>query len=107
MRSALVAQAALVMCVLAARPFISEPDTGIEGVLGDTPSGSLPDLKDIIGLPDFQWAARNYLPLENYTYYSNGAAGEWSLRNNLEVFYRYNWRPRQMTDITGLPGTLK
>ncbi|KAL2754201.1 hypothetical protein ACRALDRAFT_1081332 [Sodiomyces alcalophilus JCM 7366] len=92
---------------LAARPFLSEPDTGIDAVLGDTPEGSLPDLDDLVGLPDFEWAARRYLPLANYTYYQNGAAGEWSARNNLEVFYRYLWRARQMTDVTGLPDTLQ
>lgn len=107
MRFSIVGPAALAAGALAARPFLSEPDTGIEDVLGDTPNGTLPDLDDMIGLPDFEWAARNYLPVENYTYYINGAAGEWSSRNNLEVFYRYNWKPRQMTDITGLPKTLK
>lgn len=92
---------------LAARPFLSEPDTSLEEVVGDTPKGSLPDLEDMVGLPDFEWAARNYLPLENYTYYASGAAGEWSLRNNVEAYFRYTWRPRQMTDITGLADTLK
>ncbi|SPO06797.1 probable CYB2 - lactate dehydrogenase cytochrome b2 [Cephalotrichum gorgonifer] len=106
MRFAPIVPATMAMGALAARPFLTSPDTGIDDVLGDTPEGTLPDLADIIGLHDFEWAARRYLPLENYTYYANGAAGEWSLRNNLEVFYRYNWRPRQMTDITGLPNTL-
>lgn len=107
MRSALFTAVTLATGALAARPFQIEPDTGIEDAIGDTPEGTLPDLDDMIGLPDFQWAARKYLPLENYTYYANGAAGEFSMRNNLEVFYRYNWRPRQMTDITGLANTLK
>lgn len=107
MRFSLLGPTALAAGALAARPFLSEPDTAIEDVLGDTPDGTLPDLEQMIGLPDFQWAARKYLPLANYTYYANGAAGEWSVRNNLEAFYRYTWRPRQMTDITGLPNTLK
>lgn len=107
MRFTLLGPASLAVGALAARPFLSEPETGIEDAIGDTPKGTLPDLDDMIGLPDFEWAASNYLPVENYTYYMNGAAGEWSSRNNLEVFYRYNWRPRQMTDITGLPNTLK
>jgi isopentenyl diphosphate isomerase/L-lactate dehydrogenase-like FMN-dependent dehydrogenase len=33
-----------------------------------------------------------------YTYYRNGAAGEWSYRNNLEVFQRYTARPRVLRD---------
>lgn len=92
---------------LAARPFLNEPDTGIVSVLGDTPESSLPALDDLVGLHDFEWVARRYLPLANYTYYHNGAAGEWSARNNLEVFYRYMWRARQMIDITRLPDTLE
>ncbi|KAK6068213.1 hypothetical protein SCUP515_09708 [Seiridium cupressi] len=45
---------------------------------------ALPDLDDMVGLPDFEWAVRNYLPIVNYTYYRDGAGGEWSYRNNLE-----------------------
>ena len=107
MRFSLLGPAALTSVALAARPFLNEPDTAIDDVLGDVAEGTLPDLDDMIGLPDFQWAARKYLPLENYTFYANGAAGEWSMRNNVEAFYRYTWRPRQMTDITGLPNTMK
>lgn len=63
-------------------------------------------LKAMVGLPDFDWAARKYLPIANYTYYRNGAAGEWSYRNNLEVQNRYRLRPRTMVDITNVPNTL-
>ena len=105
MRAALIASLAA-GGALAARPFLNEPDTGIDVVLGDTAEGVLPALDDIVGLHDFEWAARHFLPLRNYTYYQNGAAGEWSMRNNLEVFFRYNWRPRQMIDITALPESL-
>ncbi|KAK4060909.1 hypothetical protein Trihar35433_9834 [Trichoderma harzianum] len=90
----------------AAREFLNEPDTGIDDVLSDLPKGTLPDLSGIIGLPDFDWAARHYLPTKNYTYYRNGAAGEWSYRNNLEVFHRYRLRPRVMVDITKIESTL-
>ncbi|RFU78072.1 fmn-dependent dehydrogenase [Trichoderma arundinaceum] len=79
--------AVLASGALAARQFLNEPDTGIEDILGDLPKGTLPNLSDMIGLPDFDWAARHYLPTKNYTYYRNGAAGEWSYRNNLEVFH--------------------
>ncbi|KAF7562359.1 hypothetical protein G7046_g1767 [Stylonectria norvegica] len=98
--------AALATGAFAARPFLNEPDTGIDEVLGDLPIGQLPELSDMVGLPDFDWAARHYLPVVNYTYYRNGAAGEWSYRNNLEVFQRYRLRPRVMVDITNIESTL-
>lgn len=105
MRSQLLT-AALATGALAARPFLNEPDTGIDEVLGDLPEGTLPELTSMIGLPDFDWAARHYLPLRNYTYYRNGAAGEFSYRNNLEVFHRYRLKPRVMVDITNIENTL-
>ncbi|TDZ28818.1 Hydroxyacid oxidase 1 [Colletotrichum spinosum] len=105
MRAALLASA-LASGAIAARPFLNEPDTGLEGVLPDRKAGALPELDDMIGLPDFDFAARNYLPLQNYTYYRNGAAGEWSYRNNLEVYNRYRLRPRVMVDITNIEQSL-
>lgn len=92
---------------LAARPFLNEPDNGLLDVFGNVSQGSLPDLDAISGLPDFDWAARNYLPLQNYTYYRNAAGGEWSYRNNLEVFQRYNFKPRVLRNVSGLPETLQ
>lgn len=106
MRSQLLAAGALATGAMAARPFLEQPDTGIELVLGDLPTGELPKLDQMIGIPDFEWAAQNYLPVENYTYYRNGAAGEWSYRNNLEVFQRYRFKPRVMVDITNVESTL-
>ncbi|KAK1977021.1 FMN-dependent dehydrogenase [Colletotrichum cereale] len=91
--------------VLAARPFLNEPDTGIREALPDLKPGQLPDLSAMVGLPDFEYAARNYLPIRNYTYYRNGAAGEWSYRNNLEVFQRYRFNPRVMVDVTNVKNT--
>jgi isopentenyl diphosphate isomerase/L-lactate dehydrogenase-like FMN-dependent dehydrogenase len=41
-----------------------------------------------------------------YTYYRNGAAGEWSYRNNLEVFQRFRLRPRVMVDVTNIESSL-
>jgi hypothetical protein len=61
----------------------------------------------MVGLPDFEWAARKYMNTSAYTYYRNGAAGEWSYRNNLEIFSRYRLRPRVMTDITNIESTLR
>ncbi|KAL4976601.1 FMN-dependent dehydrogenase [Aspergillus desertorum] len=96
----------LLPAALATRPFLNEPDTAIEDVLGDTPKGTLPDLDSLFGLPDFEWAARRYLNASSYTYYRNGAAGEWSYRNNLEVYGRFRFRPRVMVDITQIEKTL-
>ena len=47
------------------------------------------------------------MPLRNYTYYRNGAAGEWSYRNNLESFGMYPLRPRMMRDITNVESTFE
>ncbi|KAH6652435.1 FMN-dependent dehydrogenase [Truncatella angustata] len=103
-----IAFLAYIASALGARPFLNEPDTGLLDAIGyDFPVGQLPDLEDMIGLPDFEWAARNYLPIVNYTYYRNGAAGEWSYRNNLEVYQRYRFKPRMMIDITGIKDTFK
>ncbi|RYP08679.1 hypothetical protein DL765_008702 [Monosporascus sp. GIB2] len=92
---------------LAARPWLDEPDTGIDEMFGDVPDGELIPLDGIVGLPDFQYAARKYMPLANYSYYRNGAAGEWSYRRNLESFGMYPLRPRMMRDITKVESTLR
>ncbi|KAH7396484.1 hypothetical protein DE146DRAFT_39447 [Phaeosphaeria sp. MPI-PUGE-AT-0046c] len=92
---------------LAARPFLNEPDTGIDGQLGEFAANkTLPPLKALAGLPDFDWAARGYMNRSDYTYYRNGAAGEWSYRNNLEVFQRFRVRPRVLKDITNIESSL-
>ncbi|KAI2603084.1 FMN-dependent alpha-hydroxy acid dehydrogenase [Hypoxylon fragiforme] len=91
---------------LAARPFLNEPDTGFDDVFGSLPAGELPPLDQLVGLPDFDAAARRHLPIQNYTYYRNGAAAEWSYRNNLEVFNRYSLRPRTMVDIVDIESSL-
>lgn len=92
---------------LAARPFINEPDTGIDDQLAAIVANhSLPALKALAGLPDFDWAARNYMNRSDYTYYRNGASGEWSYRNNLEVYQRFRLRPRVMQDITKIESSL-
>ena len=97
MKASLLSAAALASGAMAARPFLNEPDTALELSLGpDFPVGELPSLDKMIGIPDFDWAARNYLPTPNYTYYRNGAGGEWSYRNNLEIYQQYRFRPRAM-----------
>ncbi|KAL6712135.1 hypothetical protein ACN47E_000012 [Coniothyrium glycines] len=92
---------------LAARPFLEEPDTGIDEQLGDiVANGTLAPLRSLVGLPDFQWSARQHMNTSSYTYYRNGAAGEWSYRNNLEVFSRFRLRPRVLRDITNIEASL-
>ncbi|KAG7137166.1 Hydroxyacid oxidase 2 like protein [Verticillium longisporum] len=60
---------AFASAVLAARPFLNEADNGLLDAFGNLSPGMLPDLSSIAGLPDFDFAARNYLPPRNYTYY--------------------------------------
>lgn len=101
--------AALLTSVLvdAARPFLDEPDTGKLEQYGNlTVDGPLPNITEIIGLPDFDWVARRHLNNTAYTYYRNGAAGEWSYRNNLEAFHRLRFRPRVMVDIDDIESSL-
>lgn len=105
MRSTLLALP-LIGSALAARPFLNEPDTGIDEIFGSLPTGQLVPLEKIVALHDFDYAARKFLIPANYTYYRNGAGGEWSYRNNLEVFQRFSMRPRVMVDITGIEKTL-
>ncbi|KAI1075997.1 FMN-dependent alpha-hydroxy acid dehydrogenase [Whalleya microplaca] len=106
MRSSLLSLSGLVGATLAARPFLNEPDTGFDAYFADLAAGELPPLDKIVGLPDFDAAGRRHLATQNYTYYRNGAAGEWSYRNNLEVFNRYPLRPKTMVDITNIESTL-
>jgi len=94
-------------CVLAATPFLDEPDTGIDEQLGAfVANKTLPPVKSLVGLPDFQWVGRNYMNTTSFAYYRNGAAGEWSYRNNLEIFQRFRLRPRFLADITNVPNTM-
>ncbi|EKG10052.1 FMN-dependent dehydrogenase [Macrophomina phaseolina MS6] len=98
--------ALLAQSALAARPFLNEPDTGISEVLADLQPGQLPNITSIVGLPDFDYVARNYMNLSSYAYYRNGAAGEYSYRNNMEAYQRVRFRPRVMVDITKIEQTL-
>lgn len=88
----------------AARPFLNEPDTGLNSFIPE--SGSQLPLEEIYSLADFDASARNYMSARNYTYYRNGAAGEWSYRNNLEAFSRIRFVPRVLVDITNIESTL-
>lgn len=68
--------------VTAERPFISEPDTGLEIFLDgiDWAQGTQPALKDMRGLSDFDFAARQKLNNSEYSFYRTAAGGEWSER---------------------------
>ncbi|UPK90151.1 hypothetical protein LCI18_001086 [Fusarium solani-melongenae] len=98
--------AALASGTFAARPFLNEPDIGLEEFLGEIEPGTLPNISAITTLHDFDFAARNYLPQSNYSWFRHGAGGEWSYRNNLEAFQRYTFKQRALTDITKVRNSL-
>ena len=88
----------LTAAALAARPFINEEDTGFQQFLGPSfPKGKLPELKDIWSIHDFEYAARNFLNATAYTWIRTGVGGEYSYRNNLEVYSKVGFRPRMLT----------
>ncbi|KAH6699035.1 S-2-hydroxy-acid oxidase [Leptodontidium sp. MPI-SDFR-AT-0119] len=90
-----------------ARLFLNEPDTGIDNALVIPQNGSLPDLSRLLGLPDFDWAARHILNDSTYTQFRYGSGGEWSYRNNLEAFHRLRFRPRVMVNIIDIESSLE
>jgi L-lactate dehydrogenase (cytochrome) len=99
----------LAATTLATEPFLNEPDTGLETFLQQTNNwteGTQPALKDIRGLNDFDFAARQKLSTENYFYYRTGSAGEWSYRNNLDIWQKVKFRPRFLSDTTKVNETL-
>ncbi|KAI1078919.1 S-2-hydroxy-acid oxidase [Whalleya microplaca] len=93
---------------LAVEPFLNEPDTGLETYLYGTnwTEGTQPLLKDMRGIPDFDFAARQALNGSEYSFYRTAAGGEWSYRNNLEIWSKVKFRPRQLTDVTKVNETL-
>ncbi|RSM08491.1 hypothetical protein CDV31_008128 [Fusarium ambrosium] len=108
-QTSLLCVLSLASAALAARPFLNEPDTMIDESFKMFPiaNGSLPDLSRILGLPDFDWAARKSMNDSAYTRYRYGSGGEWSYRNNLEVFERYRFRPRVMVDVTDIESSME
>ncbi|KAF4974991.1 hypothetical protein FZEAL_8175 [Fusarium zealandicum] len=98
----------LVAAVAAYEPFINEPDTGFETLLASSnwTEGSRPLLKDIRGVPDFDFAARQVMTDQQYAFYRTAAAGEWAYRNNLAVWEKARLRPHQLASVTGLNETL-
>lgn len=66
----------------------------------------LPSLDNLTGLPDFDWVARQVLEPPTYNFFRTGAGGEWSYRNNLEIYGRVTARPRVMKDVSNTASTL-
>ncbi|KAF2727675.1 FMN-dependent alpha-hydroxy acid dehydrogenase [Polyplosphaeria fusca] len=99
---------ALVASALAVEPFWNEPDTGLETFLRSTnwTENSLPALKEMRAIPDFDFAARHFLEDQKYSFYRTAAAGEWSYRNNLEVWSKVKFRMRMLSDVTKVNETM-
>ena len=99
---------AFVTAVHAARPFLNEPDTGLQEFLGpDFPRGQLPNLTDLWSIHDFEFAARNYLNNTAYSWIRYGTAAEYSYRNNLEIFSRIGFKPRMLTGPSNVNMSLR
>lgn len=98
----------LIAPALAAEPFWNEPDTGLETYLTSTnwTEGSLPELNDMRAIPDFDFAARQKLNDQEYSFYRTAAAGEWSYRNNLDIWSKVKFRARMLTDVTKVNETM-
>ncbi|KAF3359959.1 hypothetical protein VDGD_00730 [Verticillium dahliae] len=108
MHSSLLLITQLAAVVLAGEPWINEVDTGLETYLLGTnyTEGTLPLLKDIRALPDFDWAARQHLNDQMYSFYRTGTAGEQSYRHNLDIWKSVQFRSRHLSDVTKLNETL-
>lgn len=108
MRSSLFVAAQFVAAAFAAEPWENEVDTGFQIYLDSTnyTKGSLPLLKDIRAIPDFDWAARQKLDNQKYSFYRTGTAGEFSYRHNLDVWQKVQLRSKHLSDVTKLNETL-
>ncbi|POS70507.1 hypothetical protein DHEL01_v211103 [Diaporthe helianthi] len=92
--SLLVLTASLAAGVSAVRPFIGFPDSGADLFWANLPAGQLPPLNEIWSLNAFQWSWRHVTNTTTYNYYTAGAVGEFSYRNNLESYGSLRMRPR-------------
>ncbi|GAP85014.1 putative peroxisomal -2-hydroxy-acid oxidase [Rosellinia necatrix] len=88
--------------------WVNEVDTGLETYLSGTnwTKGTQPELGDMRAISDFDFAARQKLGNFEYGFYRTAAGGEWSYRNNLEVWSKVRFRPHQLTDVTKVNETL-
>ncbi|RSL62641.1 hypothetical protein CEP54_005573 [Fusarium duplospermum] len=98
----------LIAAASAYEQWVNEPDTGLQTFLSASnwTEGSKPALKDIRGVPDFDFAARQVMTDQQYAFYRTAAAGEWAYRHNLEVWEKARLRPHQLASVTGLNETL-
>lgn len=105
---AILILSALFSLAFAARDFLNEPDVGLKAYLADLDweEGTRPPLDALITLPDFEFAARQTLSTHEYSYYRTGASGEWSYRDNLEVWSQVKFRPRQLRGVKDLKETM-
>ncbi|TQN70059.1 (S)-2-hydroxy-acid oxidase GLO1 [Colletotrichum shisoi] len=107
MRSLFVATQLLAAAAMAAEPWNNEVDTGFEIYLASTnfTEGTQPLLKDIRALPDFDFAARQKLDNQKYSFYRTGTAGEFSYRHKLDVWQKVQLRSKHLSDVTRLSET--
>ncbi|KAK6866068.1 hypothetical protein PG995_002596 [Apiospora arundinis] len=98
----------LAAVAFAAEPFLNEADTGLTDYLHGTnyTEGTLPLLKDMRAVLDFDYAARQFLDNQKYSFYRTAAGGEWSYRNNLDVWRKVMLRPRHLNNVSKLNETL-
>ncbi|KAK8090144.1 hypothetical protein PG997_005105 [Apiospora hydei] len=98
----------LAAVAFAAEQWINEVDTGLTDYLFSTnyTEGHLPLLKDMRAVMDFDYAARQFLDNQKYSFYRTAAGGEWSYRNNLDVWKKVMLRPRHLHDVSKLNETL-
>ncbi|GKT41466.1 cytochrome b2, mitochondrial [Colletotrichum spaethianum] len=93
---------------MAAEPWNNEVDTGFEIYLASAnfTEGTQPLLKDIRAIPDFDFAARQKLDNQMYSFYRTGTAGEFSYRHNLDVWQKVQLRSKHLSDVTKLNETM-
>ncbi|TKX26883.1 FMN-dependent dehydrogenase-like protein 1 [Elsinoe australis] len=88
-------------------PVSDVPDTGLQEFLKDhVYDGEFPPLEAIKGIPDFEYVARSKLSAASYAFFRTGSAGEYSYRNNFEVFRKLHFRPRMLNDVSNVINTL-
>lgn len=59
-----------------------------------------PPLSQIFNISDFEYVAKQVLPLGTWGYYSTGSDDEFSLRENHYAFGRIFFRPKCLVDVT-------
>jgi hypothetical protein len=81
----------VIATALAARPFLDVADTGLEDYLTGTANwseGTLPSLRDMKTIPDFEFAAKQVLEDEGWSFYRLAAGQEWSESDTYLMIFR-------------------